>query len=97
MKRTITAVPVSTVKSTTAKSSRSSSPGIPNTHLFLLPFPALPLPCLFHRPAVSNALCLVCALTIGQFIRPSVPCYHHCTMNSAQSVQAACGSAAAWS
>lgn len=78
VKRTVTAVPVSTVKSTTAKSSRSSSPGIPNTHLFLLPCPCLspPPPPPSLTPSASCAC--ACVLINAKLTRPSAPC-RHCT------------------
>ena len=92
MKRTVTAVPASTVKSTTAKSSRSNSPGIPNTHLFLLPCPSLPFVAL-RRP--RRPLPCVCP---GHWPSHSAErALSSLNTDSAQTVQAACGSTAAWS
>ena len=56
---------------------------------------ALSLPCLLLSPPPSPTPSALCALTDGQSTRPSALLLPH--MNSAQAVQAACGSAAAWS
>lgn len=59
--------------------------------------PCLVIPCLCHHTAMSNAFCPhVCALT-NPPTHSAERALSSLHMNSAQSVQAACGSTAAWS